>query len=278
MRDEHRRPSTDDRQPPAQRSGTADRRGSRFGRRRELGYHRAVTVRVEGDWPGPIILRRGWARAESRPWNAVVPMAHLRLLRGGGSSFIADCVDTLRAIGASKVLSPPLPPSAQQAWHAAAFRPHAELALMRRTLTRIGPPDHLVLTGSERDYGEALRVDAAAFDDFWQFDRRALIEAVESTPTSVVHVVRNGDGGLCGYAVTGAGSTVAYLQRVAVDPAAQRRGIGRSLVRTSALWSRRRGATALMLNTPVGNHAAIALYESEGFITLPEPLSVLVGP
>lgn len=232
-------------------------------------------VRVEGNWPEPITLRKGWARAESRPWNDVVPMAQLRLVRGGGTPFISDCVDALREVGATAVLSPPLPRSAQKTWCDAEFVHHADLALLRTTLDRIPPPAHLVLVGGEADVDEALRIDAAAFDDFWQFDRRAMCEAMAATPRSVLHVVRDSAGGLAGFAISGAGTSIAYLQRLAVDPGSQGRGIGRSLVRSSARWAKRMGSRVLMLNTQLDNDNAIALYESEGFTALDEPLAVL---
>jgi len=232
-------------------------------------------VRVEGNWPEPITLRKGWARAESRPWNEVVPMAHLRLCRGGGPSFIDDCVDALGEVGVTGVLSPPLPPSAQKSWRDASFDRHADLALFRRELDRIPPPGHLVVAGTEEDLDEALRIDAAAFDDFWQFDRRALVEAMAATPRSVFQVVRHPSGGLAGFAVSGAGTTIAYLQRLAVDPESQGSGIGRSLVRSSARWAKREGAHALILNTQLDNAPAIGLYHSEGFAVLDEPLAVL---
>lgn len=232
-------------------------------------------VRLDGSWPGQVVLRRGWARAESRPWNDVVPMAHLRLLRGGGSSFIGDCSETLLDLGISAVLSPPLPRSARIAWEAAGFDLCADLTLMRRSLHRIPPPSHLVLTGDSSDIPEALRIDSAAFDEFWRFDGRALDEAMAATASSVLHVVRNPEGGLAGFAVTGAGQTVAYLQRLAVDPRWQAQGIGRSLVRTSGRWAKKAGAGALMLNTQADNASAIGLYESEGFGLLEEPLAVL---
>ena len=80
-----------------------------------------------------------------------------------------------------------------------------------------------------------------------------------------------------GFAVTGVGSTLSYLQRVAVDPRYQGTGIGRSLVRSAARWAKKEGATAIMLNTQVGNDPAIRLYESEGYDTLDEPLEVLIS-
>jgi len=236
-----------------------------------------VKVRIEGSWPGQVTLRKGWARAESRPWNDAVPMAHLRLVRGNGSGFIVDCVEALAEAGAAGVLSPPLPRAAQKWWRDADFRPHASLALMRRQLGRIPPPGHIVLEGCETDLPEALRIDAAAFEEFWRFDGCALTEAIAATPRSVLQVVRAPDGGLAGFAVTGVGSALAYLQRVAVDPRYQGIGIGRSLVRSSARWAKKEGAGAIMLNTQIDNDAAIRLYEAEGFDTLDEPLEVLIS-
>lgn len=175
----------------------------------------------------------------------------------------------------SAVLSPPLPRSAQKTWADAAFEHRADLALLRRELDHIPPPGHLVIPGTNGDVAEALRIDASAFGDFWQFDRRALAEAMAATPRSILHVVRNPSGGLAGFAVSGVGTTIAYLQRLAVEPARQGIGIGRSLVRSSARWAKREGAHALMLNTQVDNQPAMALYESEGFSALDEPLAVL---
>jgi ribosomal protein S18 acetylase RimI-like enzyme len=233
-----------------------------------------MRVRITGDWPGAITLRKGWARADSRPWNDTVPLAHLRMQRGN-TPFIVDCVDALRELGAPGVLSPPLPQSAQRLWREADFRPHAELALLRLSLGATRPPGHLVVKGSASDLREALRIDAAAFDEFWRFDRNAMEEAISSTRTSVIHVVRKAGGGLAGFSITGVGVTIAYLQRLAVDPASQGRGIGRSLVRSSSRWAAREGARSLMLNTQMDNEPAIRLYESEGFEVLSEPLAVL---
>jgi ribosomal-protein-alanine N-acetyltransferase len=234
-----------------------------------------VKVRTQGTWPGSVALSRGWARAVARPWNESTPMAHLRVERGG-SGFLADCALSLLELpGVEGVLSPPLLEAARRPWQEAGFTPHARLVLMRRELDGMPGPEHLVVPGDRRDLADALRVDNSAFDPFWRFDRTALLEAVNATARSKVHLVRRPGGGLAGFSVTGVGSALGYLQRVAVDPAWQGRGIGRSLIRAAAAWAREQGAAALLLNTPDGNEAATALYESEGFRTVTRDLAVL---
>ena len=234
-----------------------------------------MKVRLEGDWPGPVVLQRGWSRAVARPWNDTTPMAHLRIERGS-AGFVEDCAAALLALpGVTGVLSPPLLPAHRGPWEEAGFGPHARLLLMRRELDGLPAAGHLVASGDLRDLGEALRVDQAAFDSFWRFDRTALLEAVQATGHRAIHLVRRPGGGLAGYAITGRGGSLAYLQRVAVDPAWQGRGLGRSLVRSSAAWAEAEGASALLLNTPEDNAPAAALYSSEGFRTVTRDLAVL---
>ena len=228
-----------------------------------------------GTWPGVISLRRGWARAEARPWNDAVDDAVLRLTRGG-TGFIDACVGKLRAVGAPEVLSSPLAPSARRPWEDAGFETYLDLALMRLSLDDAIPaPTHLVVRDENIDIDTMLAIDRAAFPEFWRFDRAALVESTQATKTTSVFVIRDGNEGITGYAVAGYGSAISYLQRVAVDPEWQGQGMGRSLIRAAARSARRNGSKAMLLNTQHDNHAAIGLYETEGYVQLPESLAVL---
>jgi ribosomal protein S18 acetylase RimI-like enzyme len=234
-----------------------------------------IPVFQRGDWPGPLTLRRGWARAEARPWNDAVPDAILRMVRGG-TSFLEACTGLLVERGAPSVFTPPLATSARRSWDSAGYRPFLELALMRRSLEDpIGSPDHLVVEVDGSDPAGLLDIDRAAFAEFWRFDRRGLEEAMGATSRSSVFVVRNSDGRPAAYAIVGYGHAISYLQRVAVDPAWQGRGMGRSLVRVAARATRNAGARAMLLNTQFDNEPAMELYRSEGYVTLTEPLVVL---
>ena len=179
-------------------------------------------------------------------------------------------------LGAPRVLSPPLPASAQSIWRQARFETSVELALLRLELDRSpGSIDHLVKEGSLDDLDEALRIDDAAFDPFWRMDRRGLLEAIEATPVTRILVVHGEGSRLAAFAVLGFGSALAYLQRIAVDPQWQGRGIGRSVVRSCIRVARARGSRAILLNTQVDNGPALNLYAAEGFVTMREPLEVL---
>ncbi len=236
---------------------------------------RPIPVLQRGSWPRPVRFRRGWARAEARRWNDVVPDAALRLVRGG-SSFLELCSDRLHAMGAPHVFSPPLPAGSRRPWEAAGFVEFVPLAFMRRDLTtQLPTPDHLVVATSDAPFEDLLRIDHEAFDDFWRFDRFGMEEAVTATSKTKTLLIRGPDGEPIAFAVVGIGHAVAYLQRLAVHPDWQNQRMGRSLIRAAARTGRSAGSRSLMLNTQTDNEGAIALYESEGFVTLPEPLAVL---
>ena len=236
---------------------------------------RPIPVLQRGSWPQPIRFRRGWARAEARRWNDVVSDAALRLVRGS-SSFVELCADRLQAFGAPHVISPPLPAGGRRPWEAAGFVEFIPLAFMRLDLSSpSATPDHLVVATTSAPIDALLRIDHASFDDFWRFDRFGMAEAIAATGKTKVLLIRGQDGEPIAFAVIGFGHAVAYLQRLAVHPEWQSQRMGRSLIRAAARTARSVGSRSLMLNTQTDNAVAIALYESEGFVALPEPLAVL---
>ena len=81
--------------------------------------------------------------------------------------------------------------------------------------------------------------------------------------------------GPAGHALTGRTGTTGFLQRLAVHPAAQRRGVGSRLVVDALRWLVRSGARDAFVNTQPGNAAARSLYERHGFSIRPDGLDVL---
>ena len=68
------------------------------------------------------------------------------------------------------------------------------------------------------------------------------------------------------------------MQRLAVDPAAQGRGLGRALVIDALAWLTTKGAVEVLVNTQEVNARALRLYVDLGFEELAERLLVLGRP
>lgn len=230
---------------------------------------------MRGTWPGPIVLRQGWAKASARPWNDDIEDAQLRLICGG-EGFIRTCADTLTEAGAVGVTTPPLAETGTGLWSRAGFRPWLLLHLYTRDLFReIAEPEQPIAAGSKADWSSAVDIDRAAFPEVWRLGELGLAEAKDATPRSTFLVAHAPDGTVAGFAIVGAGQAVAYLQRVAVAPRYQGEGFGRSLVRASLRWGRGHGGRTMLLNTQPDNDVAAKLYEVEGFERMPSFLEVL---
>jgi ribosomal protein S18 acetylase RimI-like enzyme len=91
-----------------------------------------------------------------------------------------------------------------------------------------------------------------------------------TSPDDVLVAVE--DGEVAGYVRLGRASRFASSDHVltvngiAVDPARQRQGVGRSLIDAAAAEARRRGARRLTLRVFAPNEGARRLYESAGFV------------
>lgn len=236
-----------------------------------------MTIIARGNWPGPITLRQGWAKAVARQWNEDVPDAQMRLVRGS-SGFVAAATTHLLGTVALGVTSPPLPEIGASPWRTAGYQDYLHLDLYSLDLNAPPQsPDHQVRTDRPTLWNEAVQIDSAAFKVRWRLGSTGLAEAKDATTKSAFLTLED-NGQLVGFAIAGVAGPVAYLQRVAVLPEARGKGFGRSLVRECAKWGRARGGRSMLLNTQPENTSAAYLYQSEGFRKLPSGLKVLRFP
>jgi ribosomal-protein-alanine N-acetyltransferase len=119
----------------------------------------------------------------------------------------------------------------------------------------------------------AAALDERAFGSVWGNDVDGIAEIRRATPVHRARIVVDGRR-MAGFAISGAGGDGGYLQRLAVDPAMQRRGIGRALVLDALHWLRRRPIDTAYVNTAVANAPALALYESLGFVRVADHLTI----
>lgn len=232
-----------------------------------------VPVRIEGSWPGSIVMTSGWNRATARPWNDTVVDPMVRLDRGG-ADFLSSVVAKFREMGLRDVFSPALYPGSTRIWERAGFTEHVSLVVMERSLSgAVQKVDNVSFT-EEPPWEEIHELDTRAFDGFWGMSQLGLRDAFSTNSSSAVAIIRV-SGELSGYSLLGSQWGVAYLHRIAVHPDLTGRGHGRNLLWASIGWGRNLGARSMLLNVRRENEMARALYKRVGFADTRADLQVL---
>jgi len=230
-------------------------------------------------------------RARLGEWPGDPDVGHLVLLDHSmrpDDADVAGWAAEARRRGHRSLRTGALFPESRPAFLRAGFRPIDELALLEidlsalrrrhgssvldaaRDLAGRGPTQRM----SADDLGEVAALDQRAFPVPWGNDPTSLQAIRAATPSQRSRVIRR-EGAIVGFAISGRAGRAGYLQRLAVDPAARRRGLGRTLVDDACAWMTRRGAVRAVVNTATTNDPAITLYTSFGFQRRSETLMVL---
>src|SRR4051794_369690 len=226
------------------------------------------------------LVRWGGDRLRVGPWRGDARIAYVAPL-GDGSAPSVDairrCCDVLAARGVTSVVTAALGPREALGFVNAGFEGREPLPLPAHDPLHPRPArrdDTPLRRGRRADRPAALAVDATAFEPFWRLDEEGLEEALTATPSSRFRIAELA-GTIAGYVVSGRAAKRGFVQRLAVDPAHQRKGIGVALVLDSLHWMQRRGVDRAVVNTQERNAGALALYEHLGFRRQPGGLSVL---
>jgi GNAT superfamily N-acetyltransferase len=229
------------------------------------------------------LLRWGGDRLRVGPWRGDAQIAYIAPL-GDGSAPALDAIrrscEVLAARGFTSVVTAALGPREALGFVHAGFEVREHLHLLAHDLLHVPAPTPGAVPlrrGRRADRPAALRVDALAFEPFWRLDDEGLEEALTATPSSRFRICEL-EGAVAGYVVSGRASRRGFVQRLGVDPARQRHGIGAELVLDSLRWMHRRGVDRAVVNTQERNTGALALYEHLGFRRQPGGLSVLHAP
>ena len=163
------------------------------------------------------------------------------------------------------------------------FTLREQLYVLRHSLAAL--PERPVTEGVKirkprsAEIAEVVEVDIRCFDSFWTMDRDGLREAIEATTRArfriAVHREETRPDRIVGYAITGLGDKKGYLQRLAVDPEFQGRGIAQQLVDDGFEWLRFWRAREEFVNTQTKNERALSFYLKMGFQLLDERLNIL---
>lgn len=220
------------------------------------------------------------------PWQGdptTALMGPARGRRGPEVDSIRQGLDRLRRKGVTTVVTPALSHYEAEPFFQAGFALHERLHLLAKNLSTPEPdaipvlprPEGLTISTARFWHRRRmLDVDERAFHGFWQFDAVSLGEALNATPQYWARLAAL-DGRTVGYAITGRAGDRGYLQRLAVVPEAQGKGVGSTLVNDAIVWLRHRRASLALVNTQEINERAFDLYQRHGFVRQSEGLIVL---
>jgi GNAT superfamily N-acetyltransferase len=227
------------------------------------------------------VIRWGTESARVGRWRADGSVAFFVPIPDGAppsAEFVRRCLRVLAEQGFQRVISGAVPPPEQSGLLEAGFEVHEHLHLLLLDKAAVLPPPPAEprrwRAGPVRK-SRLLKVDGSAFAPFWRLDRAGLDEAVKATRQHRLRVVLGHRHAVVGYAICGTSGGRGFVQRLAVAPEAQGRGIGKALLLDGLYWLRASGAQEIAVNTQVGNDAALALYRRVGFRDDPGGLAVL---
>jgi len=224
----------------------------------------------------------GRSRLRVRPWHGDHRIAHVApagdFLGPLTPTDVGRALDDLRRAGYTAAITAALHRADRAPFLDVGFVETERLHLLQHRFDALvaAPPAPGVdiRRGRRREHAEVLVVDHAAFAPFWRLDEAGLAEALTATSSVHFQVARTA-AGIIGYAVCGRAGPRGYVQRLAVDPGAQGRGIGAALVYDGLRWLRRWGAADALVNTQEGNARSLRLYHRAGFVLQPDGLAVL---
>jgi ribosomal-protein-alanine N-acetyltransferase len=227
------------------------------------------------------------ARARLGRWPYDDTVAHLVLLDHHmvpTATDIAGWVDEAAQTGARLVRTGALFPNAAGAFLDAGFRSADTLTLLARHIDdgtepvaagrpRLGPSVHVrrLRPSMLRD---APGIDRRSFPAPWSNDTTSLVDIMSATPYHRSRSVHH-DGRMVAFSISGRAQRSGYVQRLAVDPSARRRGLARLLLDDALRWMARRQVSEVMVNIASDNHQALSLYESLDFRRQPGALLIL---
>ncbi|MHB1413612.1 MAG: GNAT family N-acetyltransferase [Chloroflexota bacterium] len=141
-----------------------------------------------------------------------------------------------------------------------------EIVRYQRNGADVPAPDPVVTV---RDYADAdlpdvLRVDQAAFPWLW-WNSEEEFRWYTSLPGIGILVALGEKGEIAGYAGFTISGRQGHLDRLAVQPTLQGRGLGRALVCHTLAYMARRRVERVALTTQVDNYKSASLYRSLGF-------------
>jgi ribosomal protein S18 acetylase RimI-like enzyme len=186
----------------------------------------------------------------SAAWRMMWPAARAQLAVLGGG--------TAAAIATQRWLDPIL---LENGFEMVGHIVLLELDLQRASALH-APTNWAIRPMVQEDLPRVVEVDSAAFEPLWRNSLPALTNALQQAGYATV--AEDGPD-LVGYQLSTGGAFGTHLARLAVRPAAQRRGLGAALVHDLIAHIPPGREPRMTVNTQSNNDASLALYARLGF-------------
>ena len=230
----------------------------------------------------PLILRAGGVVARVRPWAFEANVAHLVLYNQSQlptPSDITEWISGLRTAGYDTIRTGAVGAQAGARFERLGFESIQSLVLLEhKTSVRSTAASHKSAGGVDPSRHSTTTTTRA--ESTWRRSVPAGASIVsESAMSARRHLVTEheqfeSDKQLIAYAISGRDGRNGYIQRLAGRPEHQHQGHGLSLVTDSLRWMARWRVQRALVNTHIGNDAALALYHRLGFTDLSDHLHV----
>lgn len=227
------------------------------------------------------MLDDGRVRARLRTWPHQPGVAQMVLTdhtKSPSYTTLADWLGVLRQWNYSRVRTGALAASATSAFVEHGFDKVQTLALLKANISRrteFGTPVHeLRPIRGPQQLAVAARIDAEAFENGWELDASAIVDACHATPQHRIRLAVTASDEPAGYVITGRNGSAGFIQRLAVRPELEGQRIATSLLLDGLRWLQRRGVREVLVNTDFANQRALDLYARFGFTLLPDSLQV----
>ncbi len=230
-----------------------------------VAFHVAAPWRVRVNESGEVMVVSAW-----RAHMGLLAIRGLWAPRHRIDALICEAAAIAHEHGFDRVLSPLLSENTVQPYLESGMRVAERIVALQGFSAEIGrgaaASGMSIRTATAGDVAGIESIDVQCFDEFWRYGLPEIAETLRGHTTLVCDESETP----LGYATCTLQGGTAMLARLAVAPAARRRGAGRLLLAEAAAWATRRDAFALTLCTQESNTASRALYVSTGMYELRE--------